>query len=259
MADGHGWTLRGLLGTAATAAALALAGCGAAPVEPATAVVLPPATPAGMAGLMEAAPPAAPAEAARTNAEAGADNLALLLSTASREGKEEYVVRSGDTLERIARRQGVTVELLAAANGLKGDRLAKGQTLLVPSGRFSIHVDKSDNVLTVFRDGRFFKSYRVATGRNNRTPVGTFRIADRQAQPKWWRPTDHKMIPYGDPENELGTHWIAWDLKGYGIHGTWQPETIGTQASAGCVRMRNEDVAELFTLVPNGTQVTVED
>ncbi len=45
----------------------------------------------------------------------------------------------------------------------------------------------------------------------------------------------------------------------YGIHGTTQPETVGTQSSAGCVRMRNEEVEELFTFLPRGTRVVIEE
>ena len=250
--------LKGRVPLAVAAAAATLAGCGMGPA-PGPALVLPPPVPAGIAGLAESATTNTANPGAAAAARDDAHNLARLLSPEITEGKQEYIVRSGDTLERIARKHGVTVELLIAANGLKGDRLSKNQRLLVPQGRFSIHVDKSDNVLTLQLDGKHFKTYRVATGRDNRTPVGTFRIADRQAQPKWWRPTDHKLIPYGDPENELGTHWLAWDHRGYGIHGTWQPESIGTQASSGCVRMRNEDVAEVFALLPVGTPVTVQD
>ena len=61
------------------------------------------------------------------------------------------------------------------------------------------------------------------------------------------------------PENLLGTHWLALNVRGYGIHGTWEPDTIGHQLSAGCVRMLNENVEELFTLVTLGTPVEIRD
>jgi lipoprotein-anchoring transpeptidase ErfK/SrfK len=90
------------------------------------------------------------------------------------------------------------------------------------------------------------------------TPVGDFKINDRIAQPTWWR-GDGRAIPYGDKENLLGTHWLSLDIRGYGIHGTWEPDTIGKQASAGCVRMLNEEVEELYNLIPLGTTVTITD
>ncbi|MBM4154969.1 MAG: LysM peptidoglycan-binding domain-containing protein [Lentisphaerae bacterium] len=192
-------------------------------------------------------------------AELGPVNHTLLLDPRFAEGKTACVVQSGDSLARIAKRHGITVELLRAANGMTRDTVRAGQTLLVPAGTVSLHVDKSDNVLTVLRDGRFFREYRVATGRENRTPVGEFTITDRVEKPTWWRPADNKPIPYGDPEHELGTHWLAWSIRGFGIHGTNKPESIGTQASLGCVRMLNEEVVQLFALAPSGTKVVVQD
>ncbi|OQW95080.1 MAG: hypothetical protein BWK77_08105, partial [Verrucomicrobia bacterium A1] len=192
-------------------------------------------------------------------AELGPVNHALLLDPHSAAGKTAYTVKSGDSLARIARQHGVTVELLRACNGMARDVISAGQTLGIPTGTVSLLVDKSDNVLTVFRNGQFFREYRVATGRENRTPVGEFTITDRVEKPTWWRPSDNKPIPYGDPEHELGTHWLAWSIRGFGIHGTSKPESIGTQASLGCVRMLNEEVAQLFALAPSGTKVTVQD
>ena len=49
------------------------------------------------------------------------------------------------------------------------------------------------------------------------------------------------------------------DKKGYGIHGTIDPNAIGQQITAGCVRMTNADVEELFSIVPTGTDVTIVD
>jgi lipoprotein-anchoring transpeptidase ErfK/SrfK len=182
---------------------------------------------------------------------------ALLCDPRWTEEKVPHQVAPGDTLNRIARRYRTTSELLAKSNRICGDRLNVGDILWVPTGTVELVVDKSANTLTVFRNGKFFCQYRVATGVNNCTPVGEFTITERVERPTWWRPEDNRPIPYGDPEHELGTHWLAWSLKGFGIHGTNKPESIGTQASRGCVRMRNEDVAEVFALAPVGTRVRV--
>lgn len=68
----------------------------------------------------------------------------------------------------------------------------------------------------------------------------------------------HAPVPYGDPGNPLGTRWIAWDgRQGFGFHGTWSPETVGTAASDGCIRLRNEDVERLFEILPQGAEIDV--
>ena len=57
----------------------------------------------------------------------------------------------------------------------------------------------------------------------------------------------------------LGTHWLSLDLPGYGIHGTWEPDTVGKQESAGCIRLVNADIEELYTLLPVGTPVVIQE
>ena len=182
----------------------------------------------------------------------------LALSPAAMEEKAEYTVKRGDTLGGIAKKHGTTVELIQKSNNLSGSLIRAGQRLRILNGSFKIHVDKSDNVLEVFLNDRFFKRYQVGTGEYNKTPVGVFKVTDRIAQPTWWRP-DGKAIPYGDPENELGTHWLSLDVPGYGLHGTWEPESIGKQESAGCIRMLNEEIEELYALIPLGTPVEIRD
>ncbi len=189
----------------------------------------------------------------------GEINLALFLSRSPQPETETVSVRPGDTLGKIAARQGTTADYLRKANGIRGDVIHPGQRLKSPRARFTVHIDKAANRLELRLDGRFFKGYTVATGANNHTPVGTFRITDRVERPTWWRPSDGAEIPFGHPEHRIGTHWLAWDRKGFGIHGTDEPESIGQQASLGCVRMLNEEVGELYLLLPVGTVVTVYD
>ncbi len=172
--------------------------------------------------------------------------------------KSDYTVQVGDSLDKIARQYGTTVELIQRSNNIKGPVIKAGQRLRVFSGTWSIRVNKTRNDLVLTLNGDFFKRYRVGTGEFSKTPVGEFRIVERLSQPTWWHP-DGRTIPFGDPENLLGTHWLALDIKGYGIHGTWEPETVGKQSSMGCIRLRNEEVEELYTLVTNGTPVVIEE
>jgi LysM repeat protein len=187
----------------------------------------------------------------------GAVHTALVFSPRPMPEKIDYVVQIGDSLDKIARKHSTSVELLRKGNQITGSMIKVNQRLRVFSGSFRVRVDKSDNTLTLQLNDRFFKRYRVGTGQYNSTPVGTFKITDKIPQPPWWK--DGKVVPYGDPANLLGTHWLAIDVPHYGIHGTWEPNTIGHQASAGCVRMLNSDVEEVFALLPIGTPVIIED
>ena len=171
--------------------------------------------------------------------------------------KLDYTIQIGDTLGKIASRYGTTIELLRKANHRTGDKIRVGDRLRIYQGKFAVAVSKNANTLTVTDAGKFFKRYRVGTGQFSKTPIGDFKITVRQEKPDWHR--GDKIVPFGDPENILGTHWLGLDVRGYGIHGTWETNSIGKQSSAGCIRMLNDDVAELFTLLPVGTPVSIHD
>ena len=175
-----------------------------------------------------------------------------------------HAVKEGDSLARLADRYVCPVALIMRANGVKdANRIRPGQTLVFPDHpKFAVTVSKSKNTLLLTLDGKFFKRYVVGTGANAKTPAGTWKMVDREEHPGWWK--DGRMIPYGDPQNILGTHWLALEptgdtprVSGYGIHGTWDNSTLGKQSSAGCIRMRNADVEELYVLLPRGTPVLV--
>jgi lipoprotein-anchoring transpeptidase ErfK/SrfK len=86
--------------------------------------------------------------------------------------------------------------------------------------------------------------------------------------PTYYSPRGEGVISADDPKNPLGEFWIglagvdghAVGKQSYGIHGTIEPDSIGKQASMGCIRMRNEDVAEVFELLVEGrSNVTIRD
>ena len=81
--------------------------------------------------------------------------------------------------------------------------------------------------------------------------------ADKEEAP-WYR-AGRAPLPYGDTNNVLGTHWISLDIPHYGIHGTWETNTIGQQSSQGCVRLLNGNIEELYVLLPEGTPVTITE
>lgn len=163
----------------------------------------------------------------------------------------------GDTLGEIAGKYGTTIALIKKGNHLKSDVIRIGQKLRVWKGKFNIFVDKSRNILILKDNNEVVKVYSVATGEYNSTPVGTFKIVTKLIDPVWF--TRGVVVPPESPQNVLGSRWLGFDLPGYGIHGTTDPESIGRQLTAGCVRMFNEDVEELYSLVPAGTEVVVVD
>jgi len=173
-----------------------------------------------------------------------------------------YEVRSGDTLTGIAKKHQTTTGAIKRASGLTTDRLRPGQKLKIPTCKFSVVIDKSQNTLLLKGDETILKTYRVSTGENNGTPVGVFKITDKLKDPIWYKEEKNGAsykIPAGSPKNQLGSRWIGLTEKGYGIHGTIEPDKLGTQCTQGCIRMRNEEVEELFEIVPPGSEVTIVD
>ena len=168
-----------------------------------------------------------------------------------------YEVKKGDNLTAIAKAHRVTTGLIQKVNGLPDDRLNVGKKLKIPTYKISLLVDKSDNTLQLKGDGELLKTYVVATGKNNSTPVGVFKVTDKLVNPTWYKAG--AVVPPGSTDNQLGSRWLGLTAKGYGIHGTIEPDKLGQQVTAGCVRMKNEEVEELYSLVPPGTEVTIQD
>jgi len=185
-------------------------------------------------------------------------NMELLFSNREVPGKTiTHEVVEGDNLAKIAKKYNTTVEFIRRSNNLKGDVIRLGQKLRIWDGKFNIFVDKSQNIL-VLKDGAdIVKVYSVSTGENNSTPVGTFKVTSKLENPVWFN--KGMVVPPESPANVLGTRWIGFDLPGYGIHGTVDPKKIGQQVTAGCVRMVNEQVEELYSIAPMNTEVVVVD
>ncbi len=185
-------------------------------------------------------------------------NIGLLFSPVITPKSIEYEIKPGDSLDKIAREYKTTVELIMKSNNLPGANIFPGKKIKVWTAPFSIVVDKSQNTLILKSNEDLIKTYIVATGLNNSTPVGTFKIIEKIIDPPWYKPGGG-MIPAGNPQNILGSRWLGLDKEGYGIHGTTEPQSLGKQATAGCVRMQNADVEQLYAIVPKGTEVTIVD
>ena len=136
-----------------------------------------------------------------------------------------------------------SVVLMATAEAMAQENQAR------PARRIVVSI--SDRKLAVLEAGRVVKIYQTAVGApNSPSPAGVFKIVNSIEDPTWY--TKGKIVPPGK-SNPLGTRWLGLTRKGYGIHGTSNPASIGHNASHGCIRMRNRDVEELFKMV--GDQV----
>lgn len=147
---------------------------------------------------------------------------------------------------------------------------------VAPARRIEINLPTT--TLFLYEGDRLLRVYRVAVGRpevrigdavrKTETPSGDFVVTAMVREPAWYPPRWLKkekgwpndyIVPPG-PENPLGSRWLSLSrpgFVGYGIHGTAEPDTIGTAASLGCVRMLNHDVEDLFDLVAEGTPVRI--
>jgi lipoprotein-anchoring transpeptidase ErfK/SrfK len=122
------------------------------------------------------------------------------------------------------------------------------------SGRVVL-VSLVDRQLAVIQDGEVIATFQVAVGADvTPSPTGEFKVVSRVQNPTYYHPG--VVIPAGK-DNPLGTRWLGFSQKGYGIHGTNAPKSIGHAASHGCIRLRNRDMEKLFTLVRVGDTVEI--
>lgn len=178
-----------------------------------------------------------------------------------------YVIQAGDTLGKVAKANQISDDLLAEINGIRNKNMIRaGQTLKVIRGPFHAVVESSAHTLGLYLDKTFVRQYRVGLGLDNGTPTGTWEVGTKLINPTYYPPRGGHIIPPDDPNNPLGGRWIgltgidgeaAGQLR-YGVHGTNEPDTIGKSVSLGCIRMFNEDVAQLYTyLIEKHSHVTV--
>jgi len=180
---------------------------------------------------------------------------------------ELYRVQPGDVLARIVREQDLSVgwRLIQRVNRLPSpDRIRVGQQLKVVRGPFHAVVDKSDFRLDVFwgpadqpEQWTYVRSFPVGLGEGGSTPVGRFRVRanSRLKDPAWTNPRTGEKHQPGD-DNPIGRFWIGMagedefaSLTGYGIHGTNEPASIGEERSMGCIRLDDDDITLLFSML----------
>lgn len=146
-----------------------------------------------------------------------------------------------------------------------------------PVGRISIVIDKSDYELSVFDEKGWYATFPVVFGNNNlddkkyegdkNTPEGSFHITNKKLHEKW-----NRFMGLDYPTKES---WDKFNLRkqrgeipakagiggSIGIHGTWPREDFMVDRyknwTMGCISMKNEDMNELYSYTPSGTEVTI--
>jgi lipoprotein-anchoring transpeptidase ErfK/SrfK len=120
-----------------------------------------------------------------------------------------------------------------------------------------IVVSIPDRKLALIENDEVVVIYPVAVGAPiSPSPVGTFSIVNRVSNPTYYKPG--QIIGPGTT-NPIGTRWIGLSVKGFGIHGTANPGSIGFAKSHGCIRLHNHDVERLFARVRPGDVVELHD
>jgi len=183
-----------------------------------------------------------------------------------------HTVKPGETLLDIARRYGLGVTTLQAFHPDKDPwLLEEGSVLEIPTLWIVPPARHRDIVINVpeMRLYRFHKkrgtvsTYAVTVGEEEtQTPLGTFRVVEKEEDPEWNIPPKlrhkykTKIMPAG-PDNPIGRYWLGLSARGYGIHGTDNPWSVGRILSNGCIRLYPEDIERLYPDVPKGTVVEI--
>ena len=195
----------------------------------------------------------------------GRASMNIYNSGVDSETNADYTVKSGDTLSKIALNYNTSVSAIQKANGMTTTRLNIGQKLKIPQSVWSIEIRRGDNRLILKANNKLFKIYNVYPGSAvSQSFAGTFRIFSKQKDPVWR--VDGQTYQPGSAGNIVGARWMALkgtgasaDAAGTAIHGTNRAGAPDASPGApGYFRMSNEDIKELYDLVPCETTVEIK-
>ncbi len=176
-----------------------------------------------------------------------------------------HVIQPGEYLSTIAPQYEIPWRLILRVNNISDPRRVPAHARLkMIKGPFHCVVDKSDYRLDVYLSSEdegdmYVRSFPVGLGEYGSTPVGAFvvRKHSKLTDPEWVNPRTGKRYLGSDPENPIGERWIGLRgtdsetelMRGYGLHGTIEPQSIGTDASMGCIRLLPADIELLFDML----------
>ena len=186
----------------------------------------------------------------------GAINVDLLFSPVPSPEKEEYVVKKGDVIARVAQKMKSTPELIMRTNNMNNTMLHIGDKLFVSHPEFSMFIQTKQKLLVLLNHGNFFKQYHIREAKL--PPKQPPRINTKVAEVMAWR--DGKRVGFGTKEFIGSTRWVRLASQSYTIYAVPDsahqvvqpppPQGIGLAAA---------DVEELASLVNNKTAVTITD
>jgi LysM repeat protein len=183
-----------------------------------------------------------------------------------------YKVKPGDMLSTVGKQHNVPYEALMQINNIaKPEALQSGVAIKVINGPFHARVYRSTFTMDLYLQNTYVKSFLVGLGKAGmETPTGRWRVKEggKLIKPIWTDPVTGKTYHPEDPDYPLGSCWIAIEgiegnavgKKGFAIHGTKNPEQIGTPGSQGCIRLHNGDAILVYNLMmPGQSLVDVVD
>lgn len=170
-----------------------------------------------------------------------------------------HIVGGGESLFGLADRYRIPPELIASINKISDpSKIASGSKLKVLHGPFRAVLHKSEYRMDLYLgDVVYVRSFRVGLGTDGSTPLGKWKIISKLSNPDWTDPKTGQYYAANDPNNPVGERWIGLQCTagdcmgrtGFGIHGTIDPDSIGTDKSMGCVRLGSADIAALYDLL----------
>jgi L,D-transpeptidase ErfK/SrfK len=183
-----------------------------------------------------------------------------------------HTVEQGETLLDIARKYDLGISELTAFYPEKDPWLLEAGSQMQIPALWVLPPSKSRGIVINVPEMRLYhfhpkkgsvSTYPVTVGEEETpTPLGTFRIVDREIDPEWNIPSklqhkySKKIMQAGD-DNPIGKYWLGLSQRGYGIHGTDNAWSVGRILSNGCIRLYPEDIDRLFPDVPKGTVVEI--
>src|SRR3954453_5276745 len=184
-------------------------------------------------------------------------NMDILLSKYPSPEKQEYIVKSGDVLARVATKMKSTPELIMRTNNLNGTMLHIGDRLLVSHPEFSLFIQRKAQSVTLLDKGAFFKRYKAHTVKA--PPKTPARIVTRVAETMAWN--GDKRVGFGSKDYIGSIRWIRLNTPGYILYSEGDPaKSPGSVAPPHFgIGLAPADVEELSGLVNGKTTVTITD
>ena len=187
----------------------------------------------------------------------GQVNTELLFTDAPAPDKQEYIVRSGDVLAKIAHKTKTTPELIMRTNNLTNAMLRVGQRLLISHPDFSVFVQRKAQTVILLNHGQFFKRYHVKVVKLSAKQAP--RINTRVAEVMAWK--GGKRVGSGTKEWIGSTRWIRLAQPGYFLFAVPEPgrRDESNQPPPPGLGLPASDMEELSSLVNSKTTVTITD